>query len=193
MNPYRRRIWSLFESLATEVGRVDRALDFGSGDGWFAERFRESGRIGELVPIDVLRRDRVLVEPVLYDGSRLPFPDRSFDLTYAVDVLHHCPNPQQSLLDLLRVTREWFLLKDHTWKTKAAKLLLAALDEIGNRRFGVPCVYQHQREWSWFETIRSAGFEQVRLIHPAPCHRGLLAFINRYEFIALWRRKPEAA
>jgi SAM-dependent methyltransferase len=188
VNPYRHRVWDLFQPLLAEVGPVGRALDFGSGDGWFANQFRTSGRVKDLVPVDVLRRENVLVEPVLYDGVTLPFPDRSFDLTYAVDVLHHCPDPAVSLRDLLRVTGKWFLLKDHTWRTKLGKYLLAGLDEIGNRKFGVPCLYKHQRGWEWDAALAAAGFERVRLVHPARCHWGLMRWVNRFEFVALWRR-----
>jgi len=188
MNPYRRRVWSMFQPLLDRIGQVDRTLDYGSGDGWFAHQVQSSGRVKELVPVEVLKRDQVLVEPVLFDGVRLPFPDRAFDLAYAVDVIHHCPDPTASLRDLLRVTGTYFLLKDHTWNTTAGKCLLAVLDELGNRRFGVPCAYKHQRGWEWDATFKAEGFERVELIHPARCHVGGMWWVNRFEFIALWRR-----
>lgn len=176
------------EPMLAEIGPIPRALDFGSGDGWFASQVTATARVDELTPIDVLRREGPLVEPVLYDGERLPFGDRHFPLSYAVDVLHHCSEPMASLQDVLRVTGKWFLLKDHTWTSLPGKYLLAALDRIGNRGSGVTCVYKHQRGWAWSETLRRAGFEQHRLVHPAPCHTGAMRLINRYEFVALWRR-----
>jgi SAM-dependent methyltransferase len=178
----------LFEPLLAEIGPVSRALDFGSGDGWFARQMRQSPGIGEVVPVDVLRREGSLVEPILYDGTRLPYEDRHFDLSYAVDVVHHCPDPARSLEDLLRVTRRFFLLKDHTWSSLPAKVLLGLLDEVGNRRFGVPCVYKHQRGWEWFDVLRAAGFEERRRVHPAPCHVGPMRLVNRFEFVSVWQR-----
>ena len=145
MNPYRQRILPMLLELLRERAPVGRTLDFGSGDGWFAKQLGESGLIGELVPVDVKARPNSFVEPQLYDGKRLPFADRSFDLVYSVDVLHHCPDPEAGLRDLARCSSQLLLLKDHTWRTRLGKLTLAVLDEIGNRKFGIPCLYKYQQ------------------------------------------------
>jgi SAM-dependent methyltransferase len=189
MNPYRLRILPLLLNLLRERAPAARALDFGSGDGWFATQMRASGLIGELVPVDVQARPNSFVEPIHYDGMRLPFDDRSFDLVYSVDVLHHGPDPAASLRDLVRCSSRLLLLKDHTWRTRAGKLTLAVLDEIGNRKFGIPCLYRYQRRWEWFDIIESEGFRLVRLIHPAVCHAGLMGRLtNSLQFAALWER-----
>jgi SAM-dependent methyltransferase len=181
-------VWDIFQPLLRAAGPLPRVLDFGSGDGWFAQQVRASGLAGELVPVDVQHRDKELVEPVLYDGTRLPFADRSFDLVYSVDVLHHCPDPQASLRDALRCAGRWFLIKDHTYTSRLSYWFLCLLDEIGNRKFGIPCRYKHQRGWEWFDTLREEGFELEQLVHPARCHTGLMRFVNRFEFVALWKR-----
>jgi hypothetical protein len=64
------------------------------------------------------------------------------------------------------------------------------MDEIGNRRFGVDSVYQYQREWEWLPVIEAAGFVLETLVHPAPCHEGLLGWAtNGLQFVGLWRRR----
>jgi SAM-dependent methyltransferase len=40
-----------------------------------------------------------------YDGVKLPFPDKSFDLVYASHVLEHVPHERGFLSDLARVSR----------------------------------------------------------------------------------------
>jgi SAM-dependent methyltransferase len=167
-------------------------MDFGSGDGWFAQQLEESGLVREVTPVEVQDRAGALRKPHIYDGTCLPFADRSFDLTYSCDVLHHCPDPKASLRDALRVARTWFLLKDHTWRTYPSYLFLCLLDEVGNRRFGIPCLYKHQRDWDWFDTLRAEGFVLERLVHPASCHVGAMRWVNRYEFVSLWRRADGA-
>jgi 2-polyprenyl-3-methyl-5-hydroxy-6-metoxy-1,4-benzoquinol methylase len=84
----------MIRELLAERGPIGRTLDFGSGDGWFASELRAAGQVGELTAIDVKRRPISIVEPMIYDGGRLPFDDRAFDLIYSVDVLHHCPEPE---------------------------------------------------------------------------------------------------
>jgi SAM-dependent methyltransferase len=189
MNAYRQRTFQFFRSLLAPLAPVPRLLDFGSGDGWFAQQFQAEGLAAAVTPVEVQPRPHALVQPVVYDGKRLPFDDGSFDLACSVDVLHHCPAPEESLRDVLRCTRGYFLLKDHTYSTSAGWLTLAALDEIGNRRFGVPSNYHYQHGWDWFSVIEGEGFVREHLLHPAACHRGALGWAtNRLQFIGLWRR-----
>lgn len=192
MNLYRQNLLRLLQPLFAAPSPARRALDFGCGDGWFTVQFRKAGWAEQVVPVDVQRRQRSLVEPQVYDGARLPFPDRSFDLAWAIDVLHHCPDPQASLRDLLRCTGDRFLLKDHNFHGPFGRLTLALLDEIGNRRFGVPSLYHYQKDWQWLRWIEEEGFALEALIHPAVCETRppLSWFVNRMHFVGMWRRKP---
>ena len=177
-------------SLFATRGQYPRALDFGSGDGWFAQRVRTTGVASEVVAIDVLTRRRPFVAPLLYDGQRLPFPDRSFDLVYAVDVLHHCPEPIVGLREMLRVSRGDVVLKDHTFNNRAERVLLGLLDELGNRRFGVPSLYRYQRGWEWLPEFAAAGFRQVELQHPLVCdpRAPWRWWTPSVQFLGLWER-----
>ncbi len=115
--------------------------------------------------------------------------DRSVELAYAFDVLHHCPEPVAVLRELMRCTDRYLLLKDHTFRNRSDRWVLAALDEIGNRRFGVPSVHKYQRGWEWVGRIEAEGFERCALVTPvrlAGFPLGLVA--NKLQFIGLWRR-----
>lgn len=188
MSRYRGNVLELMGQVLTGLPRFERALDFGSGDGWFAQHVVERGWVREVVPVDVQRREGAHVEPLLYDGRTLPFEDRAFPLVYSIDVLHHAPDPESALVEVLRCTGEYLLLKDHTYRSKAGYLTLCALDELGNRRFGIPSRYRYQREWSWLPVMASAGFVLQAFIHPAECERGPLRIFNRFQFLGLWRR-----
>jgi hypothetical protein len=110
-------------------------------------------------------------------------------MAYSVDVLHHCSDPRERLLDLLRCTGRYLLLKDHTHTGVLGRATLAVLDELGNRRFRVRSVFRYQRGWEWFTTIEDAGFRLEALIHPAPCQGRILGqFTNRLQFVGLWQR-----
>ncbi|MEM7051140.1 MAG: class I SAM-dependent methyltransferase [Acidobacteriota bacterium] len=190
MNAYRQRVLEHLRRVLGPIAPVPRALDFGSGDGWFAQQLTAEGLITEVVPVDVQRRSQHFVEPQLYDGERLPFEDRSFDLVYAVDVLHHTPDPPTSLRDLLRCSRSAFVLKDHNHQSWLGKLTLSLLDEAGNRRFGVPSLYHYQRRWDWLPVIAEAGFHQDELDSKIVCEErpGLSLFVNKFQFIGRWTR-----
>lgn len=187
---YKLRIFDCLKSLVTPCEGIHTALDFGSGDGWFTQRLMSDNIIKNIQPVDVKKRSRNFVEPLVYGGSQLPFKDRYFDLVYAIDVLHHCPSPQYALRDLLRCSGKFCLIKDHVFHTRIEKLILCLLDEIGNRRFGIPSPHKYQKEWEWFDILEENGFELKNLIHPAPCHDGWLGkYTNHLQFIGLWQRK----
>lgn len=193
MNPYRRRIWALLEPLLRGCAPLDSVLDFGAGDGWFAAQVRAAGLAHTLTPLDVKRRAHVFVEPVLYPpGTRLPFADRQFDLVYTVDVLHHCDVPQEQIDELCRVSRRYLLVKDHTYATQLGRWTLAMLDELGNRRFGIPSPHHYQRHWEWDEHLTRRGWRKVLRQHPVRCHTGLLGSLtNALQYIALYERESD--
>jgi SAM-dependent methyltransferase len=189
MNPYRQRVLAMMRQMLDPLPTPRTVLDFGCGDGWFATNMREAWPGSSLTPVDVKHRQECLVEPLIYDGGNLPFASGQFDLTYAIDVLHHCADPLASLHDVMRCTGRYLLLKDHVSFSAWDRFVLGVLDELGNRRFGIPSPYAYQRSWSWAEEIEAAGFVRISWIHPAPCHTGFLgSATNRLQFIGLWER-----
>ena len=195
MNAYKHAVLGHLERLLKPHAPVDRMLDFGSGDGWYSQQLIAHGLVRYAVPVDVLLRRKTAIAPVLYDGEQLPFEAARFDLVLAVDVLHHCPSPTKALEEALRCCGDLFLLKDHTYTSSAGWWALALLDEVGNRRFGVPSLYRYQRDWEWTQTIEGQGFHCEQLCHPARCEPRppLSWFVNRLQFLGLWRRSRSTA
>jgi Methyltransferase domain len=189
MTRYRQRILEKIRQLIEPLGPMQTALDFGSGDGFFASQWKNGIAVKSVTAVDVVERKTSLVVPTLYDGERLPFADQSFDLAYAIDVLHHCRYPAGAISDLSRCSRRYLLIKDHTYQGRVGKFTLGVLDEIGNRRFGIPSPYLYQRGWAWVEQIESNGWRRLSLTHPMRCHAGLLgAATNGMQFLGLWER-----
>lgn len=165
------------------------ALDFGSGDGWFAKEMARIGIAEKIHPVDVKVWPDLVTPPILFDGHSLPFQTRAFDLIFAVDVLHHCAEPELAIDELLRCSNRYLLIKDHSYRSLVEWCALSLLDELGNRRFKIPSPRHYQREWSWNAHIESRGFTREALLSPAPCHIGPLGYwTNHLQFIALWRR-----
>ena len=186
---YRDRTYALVRDAIRALGPVAAAVDVGAGEGWYARRLMDDGVIARCTPVEVTRRALTLVEPVLYDGARLPFDDRTVDLVYAVDVVHHAADPFALLEEMARVARRWLVLKDHTYRSVLGRASLAIMDELGNRRFGIPSPGRYQHGWTWLPPLAAAGFTPRTLIHPAPCHTGLPgALTNRLQFVAAFER-----
>jgi SAM-dependent methyltransferase len=188
MTDYRARILEALLAALKPLGPLGPALDFGSGDGFFAHHLGRAAALQSITPVDVVERAHSHVKPRLYDGQRLPFDDGSFELAYSVDVLHHCPDPLAALADLTRCTRRYLLLKDHNHHGSLGRFTLGVMDEMGNRRFGIPSPYLYQRDWAWVKWIEQQGFRRLQFQHPMPCHVGPLALTNRLQFMGLWER-----
>jgi SAM-dependent methyltransferase len=187
---YRDRVYALVRGALRSLGAIPHAVDVGAGEGWYAKRLVDEGIVGSCDAVEVVRRKGVLVEPILYDGARLPMADRSADLVYAVDVVHHAPDPGLLLDEIARVAAKWILLKDHTYRTWLGRATLAVLDEIGNRRFGIRSAGTYQREWTWLPRLDSRGFRVHTMVYPAPCQHGVLgALTNPLQFLAVFERR----
>jgi ubiquinone/menaquinone biosynthesis C-methylase UbiE len=106
----------LRKALGGPVRHFDRALEIGSGTGYFSLNLARAGLIGELVATDIsqgmldelsrsARRLGVSVETVCTESERLPFEDDSFDLVFGHAVLHHLPDLHASFREFRRVLR----------------------------------------------------------------------------------------
>ena len=86
-----------------------RVLEVGIGEGEVAERvaqrFPNATVIGLDLPDAVLAQEWRTrdITAVFGDITRLPFPDRAFDLVMAIEVLEHVPHPDRALAELTRV------------------------------------------------------------------------------------------
>ena len=105
---------SLDEVLPAVAPR--RVLEVGVGEGEISARVRQRYPGATVMGIDLF--DLELAEEwrkrggigAFADVARLPFPDDTFDLVLAVEVLEHVPSPDQALKEIRRVGRESFVL-----------------------------------------------------------------------------------
>ena len=186
---YRGRVYRIVADTLRALGPITHAADVGAGDGWYARRLVQDGVVTQCTAVEVKRRAVSFVEPVLYDGRQLPIRDRGCDLVYAIDVVHHAPDPFGLLDELARVSSRYILLKDHTYSSVAGYAALSLMDELGNRRFGIPSPGKYQRRWSWLPRLESHGFVPRTMIHPARCHTGRFgAVTNGLQFVAVFER-----
>ena len=190
MSDYKVRVAEAIESALPDGLESTSTLDFGSGDGWYWNRFEQTKAFGTVTGVDVQLRDAVIREPLIYDGSTLPYADRDFELSYAIDVLHHCPDPVASLTEMARCTRGWLVLKDHVARNSIDFAALSVLDEVGNRKFGIPSRYHYQRKWEWLDAMSDLDFELMALDWPVDANGGLLGhYTKRLNFVGVWRRR----
>jgi len=100
-----------------------RILDFGNGSGAVAHRLAERSR-AHVTGVDVAQNSLFPIPALSYDGSRLPFRDGTFDLVYAVFVVHHCPDVEGALREMMRVSKGKIVLVEDVWTNRINKFWL---------------------------------------------------------------------
>ena len=120
----RRKKFELLESVFRPRPE-DRVLDIGASGAVFLrytfedvypypERITAGGYdLGE-----VLSAEHYYPRPsyAVFDGCRLPFPDKSFDLVFSNAVIEHIPGQQKQFADeVSRVGKSWFVTTPNYW------------------------------------------------------------------------------
>ena len=155
---YGRRIRVLTQHVAELLPRNATVLDVGAGDGLLALRVMELRPDVSIRGVDVLARSTAHIPVEMFDGERLPFPDRSFDAVMMVDVLHHAKAQDALLREMARVTRGVVVIKDHLVQGWLAHPTLRVMDWVGNVRHGVALPYSYWTRARW-----DAAFAAARL------------------------------
>ena len=103
---YRRYVDFVVSNLPCQPARI---LDVGCGAGWSTLMLRQLGHDAQ--GLDLHSRPleaRTVSSELPYwvgDVQQMPFPDGAFDVVTMFTVLEHVPDPQQALVECLRVVR----------------------------------------------------------------------------------------
>jgi ubiquinone/menaquinone biosynthesis C-methylase UbiE len=93
-----------------------RSLEIGAGTGFFSLNLRQAGVLSEIHLTDIsggmvavaqanAARLGLEIEGRVADAERLPYPNSTFDLVLGHAVLHHLPDVEQCIREMLRVLR----------------------------------------------------------------------------------------
>jgi len=165
-NPLVRRLMSGFEAtLARLFARAapESVLDVGCGEGVLTYKWAQALGERPVLGIDLgdpkleaewstrRRRNLEFRAMTAEELQDLPFPDRSFDLSAAIEVLEHVPDPERTLAEMARVAARHLLVsvpREPLWR--ALNVARGAyVHDLGNTP-------GHVNHWSKRDFIRLA-------------------------------------
>jgi len=139
-------------------------LDVGCGPGTIASEMQKERKNLQFIGVDILSRPTSAIKTVIYDGKTIPFPDKSFEFIMLIDVLHHTEDAEAILLECLRVSSDFILIKDHICNSAVDKYLLRFMDWIGNRAHGVNLPYNYLSIQQWQALYQRLNLKPVEYL-----------------------------
>jgi SAM-dependent methyltransferase len=132
-------------------------LDFGSGLGHVGcIILHATGR--EIVPLDIHRYPFSCpdLDTKIFDGVTIPFQDQSFDTSMTIMVLHHLPDPRESLKEIIRVTENYLVVCEDLLHSQNEIRVERIKDTVTN--FGIGHITgQYHTESEWEELFLDLG------------------------------------
>lgn len=123
-----------------------RVLDIGGGWGFYHEPLVKRGH--QHIVLDVVKPGIQNAPVVVYDGKRIPFPDKSFDVSLLITVLHHIPDPEHTLKEARRVTRGRIVVVEDLFHHRLGGWWTCLRDQLYNFEFlGHAGQFKKKKDW----------------------------------------------
>jgi len=142
----KKRISIIISRIKSSFSENSKILDIGCGLGLLSLTVKKMGY--DLTAIDVhdISIDRN-INPLIYDGTNLPFAKNKFDVALFITVLHHTPNPEHLIKEASRVAKRIIIVED-VFENILQKYATYIMDSIVNLEFfGHPHTNKDEKGW----------------------------------------------
>lgn len=175
-----------FRAILPHLASNSSLLDVGSGTGLVAKLCENKGLAVQR--IDVIDIHRAEPAPLIFDGTKIPFPDNAFDTALCAFVLHHAPDQNALLSEMLRVALRVIILEDIP--ATPSDVLFVRVHMIGSRfRYGSHHM-QFRLDDEWKQLFGELG---AKVVHDERYfRRDFLCPITRKMYI-ISKREPKPA
>ena len=157
------------------------ALDIGCGNGYKSIEFMKHFNLN-LVGLDIDNWLETSIPFQKFDGLNIPFPEKSFDISMFLYVLHHATDQEQLLLEAKKVTKKYVIVYEDVVNNRFDRIASALHGKMFNGIYDISnkCTFRSEKEWR--AIFERCGFQvlsatkvslKVNLIYP----------VNRVQFV----------
>lgn len=151
---------SIFSTIKPFINKKERILDFGAGICKFAEIL--SNKKYNITPLDVKNlsfSDKI--QPILYNGKKIPYFDNYFDVVLIFFVLHHSRNHTKILREAKRVGKKVIIYED-IYNNIFSKYLTFFIDSLLNLEFREH-PHSNRSDVDWQRLFIKLGFKLTKV------------------------------
>ncbi len=155
---YARNSKAYFKQCMQWIDENSTVLDIGCGNGYNSIEFMKRFNLN-LVGLDI---DNFLTTSIpfrKFDGKNIPFPEKSFDISMFLYVLHHAIDQEQLLLEAKKVTKKYVIVYEDVVNNRFDKVANKLHGKIFNGIYDISnkCTFRSEKEW--MDIFERCGFE----------------------------------
>lgn len=137
----------------------ENILDIGSGNCGLNLLIKNAGY--QITSLDIVNKSVFEdIQPIIYEGQKLPFKDKEFEVVQLITVLHHIKEPEKNIAEALRVGKKLIIMED-IYENELQKYLTFTADSINNWEFlGHPHTNKSDAEWR--KLFKNMGLKVVK-------------------------------
>jgi len=163
---YYRIFSKIYERAAKEmcsdcvgfIKKGSKILDLGCGSGIVGKAFQGFFEV-ELFGVDIEDRRIINLPFQIFDGIRLPFPEKSFDTVLINYVLHHAQDPISLLKEAKRITRDKLIIFEDLPEDILSKIICRLHGVSYSKFFKNPDKTFFRSEKEWEEVFEKIGLK----------------------------------
>ncbi len=166
----RQRSVNFAKYLATLIPDNSRVLDFGCGNMFTSQEILKIKPSLHITGIDVIKDQNLddeffkdqRLDFTLLSTKALPYPDNSFDISFALAVLHHTEHPEFYLSELKRVTKPTgsIILIEEMYINQIDKIWISSQDWLLNKmKTGVPVPLNFRSHKHYLDEFKRQGLK----------------------------------
>lgn len=116
--------------LSPHIKLNEKVIDIGCGNMLISQELVNSKQV-QVQGIDVLDMNLTKLPSQLFNGKKIPYPDKHFDTSLLIGVLHHVKEQDKLIAEAKRVSSKIIIFED-IYFSKIGKLWIKIRDVIGN-------------------------------------------------------------